>query len=81
VENMAGYVCLGCGTIGTLFQGPGGERLAREFSIPFLGAVPFDPRMAVASDRGLPFVAEHPSMPAALALRHVAQKISASLSE
>ncbi|MGH7267017.1 MAG: P-loop NTPase, partial [Candidatus Rokuibacteriota bacterium] len=37
VENMAGYVCQQCGDVGTLFEGPGGERTAAEAGIPFLG--------------------------------------------
>jgi len=46
VENMAG-----------LFPGPSGVDLAREAGIPFLGAVPFDPALAAAADRGEPLVA------------------------
>lgn len=79
VENMAGYVCLKCGAVGELFQGSGGERLAAEFGIPFLGRVPFDPRLAAAGDQGLPFVSEHADSPAGRALLHVADRIRAAL--
>lgn len=79
VENMAGYVCLKCGAVGELFQGSGGEALAAEFGIPFLGRVPFDPRLAAAGDQGLPFVFEHADSPAGRALLHVADRIRAAL--
>jgi len=61
IENMAG-----------MFQGPGGEELARAAAIPFLGRVPFDPALAAAADRGEPYVAAAPTAPAALALSAIA---------
>ena len=79
VENMAGYVCLHCGTLGALFEGPGGERTAGQAGIPFLGRVPFDPRLAVAADRGRPFVAEHGDTPAGRAIRDVAARLAQAL--
>ncbi len=79
LENMAGYVCGTCGALGPLFHGPGSEGVAAEFGIPFLGRIPFDPRMAVASDRGSPFVAEHPESPAGQAFLQIANRIKAAL--
>jgi len=79
IENMAGYVCQKCGEIGELFRGPGGEALAEEFDIPFLGKIPFDPRMAVAADQGVPFVVEQLDSLAARAFIEIARKISAVL--
>jgi len=79
VENMAGYVCARCGSVGDLFHGPGGEALAAELAIPFLGAVPFDARLAHAGDRGIPFVAEEPDSPAARSLLRIADRLRASL--
>ena len=61
IENMAG-----------LFPGPGGEGLARDAGVPFLGAVPFDPALAAAADRGEPYVAVAPQAPAARALAAIA---------
>jgi ATP-binding protein involved in chromosome partitioning len=72
VENMAGYVCQQCGGVGRLFEGPGGERTAAQAGIPFLGRIPFDPRLAAASDHGRPFVVDHGDTPAGRALRDVA---------
>jgi ATP-binding protein involved in chromosome partitioning len=72
VENMAGYTCVTCGTVGALFSGPGGERAAAASRIPFLGAVPFDPRLAAAADQGRPFVLEFPESPTGQALHAIA---------
>jgi ATP-binding protein involved in chromosome partitioning len=79
VENMAGYVCPGCGTVGPLFEGPGGEATAAQHGIPFLGRVPFDPRLAAAADRGRPFVLDHGDTPAGRALAEVAAVLSGVL--
>lgn len=79
VENMAGYVCLECGALGALFAGTGGERTAAELGIPFLGRVPFDPRLASGADRGRPFVLDHGASPAGRALRAVAGQLAAAL--
>jgi len=79
VENMAGYVCLECGALGTLFTGPGGERTAAELGIPFLGRVPFDPRIAAAGDRGRPFVVDHPDTSAGRALGELAARLAGTL--
>lgn len=79
VENMAGYVCVRCGALGELFQGSGGEALAAEFGIPFLGRIPFDPRLAAAADAGVPFIVEHGDTPAGRAFGEIADRIRAAL--
>ena len=79
VENMAGYVCPTCGTVGPLFDGPGGEATAAQHGVPFLGRVPFDPRLALAADRGRPFVTEHGDTPAGRALTGIAAGLAASV--
>jgi ATP-binding protein involved in chromosome partitioning len=79
VENMAGYVCLECGSLGALFDGPGGERTAAQAGLPFLGRIPFDPRVAAAADRGRPFVLDHGESLAGRALRDLAARLAESL--
>ena len=68
VENMAG-----------LFPGPGAEALAREGGIPFLGSVPFDRDLALAADRGEPYVQTHRDHDAAAALRAIAARVRDAL--
>lgn len=43
VENMSGYVCPHCSECTNVFSKGGGEALATQFEIPFLGYVPIDP--------------------------------------
>ena len=64
VENMAG-----------LFPGPSAEALAGEGGIPFLGSVPFDRELALAADRGEPYVQTHGDREAAGALRAIAARV------
>lgn len=68
VENMAG-----------LFPGPDAARLAEEARIPFLGSVPFERAIALACDRGDPFVATEPATEAARAITSIAGRIRAAL--
>lgn len=77
VENMSGFVCSSCGATHQLFKGGGGEKLAAETGFRFLGKIPMDPRMVIASDDGKPFVLEHPETPAAQAFEKIIQPILA----
>lgn len=43
VENMSGYACSTCDTIGPLFSGNAGDRLAAAFDVPLLARLPFVP--------------------------------------
>jgi hypothetical protein len=56
VENMSGFVCPKCGARIDLFKSGGGEALAREANVPFLGRIPIDPEVVISGDAGLPFV-------------------------
>ncbi|MBW6529981.1 Mrp/NBP35 family ATP-binding protein [Sphingomonas sp. RRHST34] len=54
VENMAGYACPHCGELSDPFGRGGAEAAAREAGIAFLGRVPLDFAIRVASDAGEP---------------------------
>jgi len=56
VENMSGFVCPKCGTVTDIFKTGGGERMAAEMGVPFLGRIPIDPAVGQACDDGKPFV-------------------------
>ena len=55
VENMSGFVCPHCGKTTDLFKRGGGERMAAEMAVPFLGRVPIDPQVVASGDDGRPF--------------------------
>lgn len=71
VENMSGIVCSQCGNIEPLFGKGGGEALALEMAVPFLGALPLDPQVVRSGDEGWVYIKHHPERPTAVALRPV----------
>jgi ATP-binding protein involved in chromosome partitioning len=81
VENMSGYICPSCGEKIDIFQSGGGKKMAEEAGVPFLGSLPIDPKIGVASDRGSPFVIEHADSPAAKAFIAIVEKVEAYLKE
>ncbi len=54
VENMAGYLCPHCGEMSDPFGSGGAEAAAAELGIPFLGRIPLDISIRLASDAGEP---------------------------
>jgi ATP-binding protein involved in chromosome partitioning len=56
LENMSGLVCPHCKEIINIFKTGGGEKMAKEMEVPFLGKIPLDPEIVEASDSGRPFV-------------------------
>lgn len=54
VENMGGFVCPSCGHHIDLFKSGGGESLAAETGVLFLGRVPLDPNVVWSGDLGIP---------------------------
>ena len=83
VENMSGLACPYCHKEIELFKKGGGEAMARDYGLDFLGAVPLDPATVVACDLGRPVVlleGECPAREAFLALaKAVAQACRTSL--
>ena len=74
IENMSYFRCPH-GDIVYVFGKGAAEELSREYGIPFLGAIPLDPRVREASDRGKAFFLEYPDSEAAHAFRDIAAKI------
>lgn len=52
VENMSGYVCECCGVSTNLFGKGGGEVMAGEFGVKFLGRVPVDTQWGTLVEEG-----------------------------
>ncbi len=81
VENMSGMACPHCGEAIDVFGSGGGEVLAREQGVPFLGAVPLDPAVRTSGDDGLPTVVGRPDSPVARALDRICDDVMAALRE
>jgi ATP-binding protein involved in chromosome partitioning len=58
IENMSGFVCPKCGEVTDIFKSGGGETMAIEMGVAFLGSIPIDARVVQASDAGRPCVSE-----------------------
>lgn len=58
VENMSGYVCPHCAECTQIFSKGGGEKLAKQYEIPFLGAIPLTPQISMSEDAGRSYVVE-----------------------
>jgi len=76
VENMAGFACPHCGEVTQVFGYGGGERLAEELDLPFLGRIPLDAAMVSAGDEGQPTVLSAKGSAAASALEAVARAVA-----
>jgi ATP-binding protein involved in chromosome partitioning len=80
VENMSHFVCPGCGVESDIFGKGGGELLAGETSVPFLGRVPIYEPIRIGGDTGVPITIGEPQSPAARAFQSAAERLAAQLS-
>jgi len=79
VENMSGFVCPECNTTVDIFKTGGGEELSREFDLPFLGAVPMDPKVVIAGDDGVPYLSSDAKSPATEAFAKIVDSVELRL--
>ena len=75
VENMSGVVCPHCGEQVDVFGSGGGEKVATDMGVPFLGSIPLDPRISKTTDAGAPFIIEEPDSQAAAVFRKIVEKV------
>lgn len=77
IENMSGFVCPHCGQTTDIFLRGGGEGMAAEVGVPFLGRIPMDPDVVEAGERGVPHVQAFAESPTAAAFRAAVQPLLA----
>ncbi len=75
VENMSGYVCPHCDGITDVLLTGGGEEIAAELGVPFLGKIPIDGRLSECSDIGVPFVYKIPDSPVSISTLEIVDRI------
>jgi ATP-binding protein involved in chromosome partitioning len=80
VENMSYYSCPNCHHESDIFGHGGGEGLATDMSIPFLGRLPIYQPIREGSDMGVPLVVAEPASTAAKAFLTVAERTAAQIS-
>jgi ATP-binding protein involved in chromosome partitioning len=79
IENMGTHVCSHCGHEEAIFGAGGGERLAAQYEVPFLGSLPLDRRVREETDGGNPSVVAEPGGSIAQRYLEIARKMAAQL--
>ncbi|MCZ6724565.1 MAG: iron-sulfur cluster carrier protein ApbC [Gammaproteobacteria bacterium] len=79
VENMSIHICSQCGHAEHIFGEGGGERMAKEQNVDFLGALPLDIRIREQADSGNPTVAAMADSEISSIYRTIARKTAAKL--
>ena len=80
VENMAVHVCSQCGHAEHVFGAGGADKMAAQYGVPVLGALPLDIRIREQVDGGAPTVAAQPDSDLAQRYREIARNAAARLS-
>jgi ATP-binding protein involved in chromosome partitioning len=60
VENMAVHVCTNCGHAEHIFGADGGKKMAAEYGVDYLGALPLAMSIRQQADGGRPTVVAEP---------------------
>jgi ATP-binding protein involved in chromosome partitioning len=79
VENMSFYECTNCHHHAQIFGHGGGEQIAEQLSVPFLGRLPLYEPIRVGSDRGIPLVIAEPDSAGSRAFLELAEAVMSQL--
>ena len=79
IENMSHFVCPTCRTESDIFGKGGGEKLAADMHVPYLGAIPIYEPIRIGGDTGIPICVGEPKSPAAQAFRAAAHQVAVHL--
>ena len=80
IENMSIHICSNCNHEEHIFGEGGGERMAEENHVDFLGALPLDIRIREETDAGKPTVVAEPNSRISEIYREIARRTAAKLS-
>jgi ATP-binding protein involved in chromosome partitioning len=79
VENMAVHVCSKCGHVEHIFGADGGKKMAAEYQMDYLGALPLNMQIRLQADSGKPTVVSDPDSEVAALYKAVARKVAVSI--
>ena len=79
VENMAVHICSQCGHAEHIFGSDGGKRMAAEFNMDYLGALPLNMQIRLQADSGKPTVVAEPDGEVAALYKSVARQVAVSI--
>jgi ATP-binding protein involved in chromosome partitioning len=80
IENMSYFTCPSCGHEADIFGHGGGERMAADLGIPFVGRIPIYQPIREGGDTGVPLMISEPDSPAARAFMAAAERTAAQVS-
>jgi ATP-binding protein involved in chromosome partitioning len=81
VENMATHICSQCGHAEHIFGQGGGERMAAQHEVEYLGGLPLDIRIREQADSGCPTVVADPDGELAEIYRAIARKVAVRIAD
>ena len=81
VENMSTHICANCGHEAHIFGAGGGERMAEQHQVDFLGGIPLDGAIREQADSGKPTVVAAPDSRNAMTYKEIARRTAAKLSK
>ena len=79
VENMSVYVCPNCGHSEHIFGADGGRKMAEQYKVDYLGALPLNLSIREQTDSGHPTVVSEPDGEIARIYKSVARRIAVSI--
>jgi ATP-binding protein involved in chromosome partitioning len=80
IENMSHFVCPSCNHEADIFGRGGGETMATDMGVAFLGRVPIYQPIREGGDSGVPLMIGEPDSPAAKAFLAAAERVAAEIS-
>jgi ATP-binding protein involved in chromosome partitioning len=80
IENMSYFVCPNCDHESDIFGRGGGESMAADCSVPFIGRIPIYQPIREGGDTGVPLMISEPGSPAARAFMAAAERTAAQVS-
>ncbi|PLC06299.1 iron-sulfur cluster carrier protein ApbC [Variovorax sp. RO1] len=81
VENMAVHICSNCGHTEHIFGADGGKKMAAEYQMEYLGALPLDINIRLQADSGAPTVVSDPDGEVAALYKAVARRVAVGIAE
>ena len=79
VENMAVHVCTQCGHVEHIFGADGGKKMAAEYNMSYLGALPLNMQIRLQADSGMPTVVADPEGEVAGIYKTVARQVAVAI--
>ncbi|QGW83861.1 iron-sulfur cluster carrier protein ApbC [Variovorax paradoxus] len=81
VENMAVHICSNCGHVEHIFGSEGGKKMAAQYEMEYLGALPLDINIRLQADSGKPTVVADPDGEVAGIYKAVARQVAVGIAE